>query len=156
MVAAPSGDIVGILGARHIGITVSDMARSVRFYCDYLGLKEIGDYPGRSGAYYETLVGVIGALIDIKTLAAPDGTTKVELLQYRSHPADAGALAQATETGRPHGAFTVDDLMALYARRAEFGCRFKSAPLLSPDGVLVAYCHDPDGTILELVELSAT
>lgn len=144
---------MGILGARHIGITVSDMARSVRFYRDYLGLSEIGDYPGRSGVYYETLVGVPGALIDIKTLAAPDGTSKVELLQYRSHPAEAGKPAQATETGRPHGAFTVDDLMALYGRREEHGCRFKSEPLRSPDGVLVAYCHDPDGTILELVQL---
>jgi glyoxylase I family protein len=146
---------MGILNARHIGITVSEMARSLRFYCDYLGLTPIGDYPGRSGAYYETLVGVPGALIDIKTLAAPDGTSKVELLQYRSHPAQAGSPAQATEPGRPHGAFTVDNLMALYESREAHGCRFKSAPLRSPDGVLVAYCHDPDGTILELVELPA-
>ncbi len=147
---------VGILSARHIGITVSDMARSLRFYCDYLGLKPVGDYPGRSGTYFEMLVGVPGALIDIKTLAAPDGTSKVELLQYRSHPVEAGKSAQATEPGRPHGAFTVDDLMALYDERDAYGCYFKSAPLRSPDGVLVAYCHDPDGTILELVELPST
>ena len=144
---------MGILGARHMGITVSDMARSVRFYTEYLGLTEIGDYPARSGEYIETLVGVPGALIDIKTFVTPDGTSKVELLQYRSHPAAPGAPAQATETGRPHGAYTVDDLMALYEKRDEYGCRFKSAPLLSPDGVLVAYAHDPDGTILELVQL---
>lgn len=144
---------MGILGARHIGITVSDMARSLRFYCDYLGLSEIGDYPARGGEYYETLVGVPGALIDIKTLAAPDGTSKVELLKYRTHPVEAGKLAAATEPGRPHGAFTVDNLQTLYDRRDEFGCHFKSRPLRSPDGVLVAYCHDPDGTILELVQL---
>ena len=144
---------MGILNARHLGITVSDMARSLRFYCDYLGLKPFADYPGRSGPYFETLVGVRGALIDIKTLAAPDGTCKVELLQYRSHPAEAGKPAQATEPGRPHAAFTVDDLMALYKRRDEYDCHFKSEPLRSPDGVLVAYCHDPDGVILELVEL---
>jgi glyoxylase I family protein len=144
---------MGILGVRHFGITVSDMAHSVRFYCEYLGLTVIGDYPARSGDYIETLVGVPDALIDIKTLAAPDGTSKVELLQYRSHPAGRGKPAQATETGRPHGAFTVDDLMALFEKRVEYGCSFKSAPLQSPDGVLVAYVHDPDGTILELVQL---
>ena len=156
MVAGPSGESMGILGARHIGITVSDMTRSLRFYCDYLGLTQVGDYPGRSGPYFEALVGVPGALIDIKTLVAPDGTSKVELLQYRSHPAQAGSLAQATEPGRPHGAFTVENLMVLYENRQAYGCCFKSAPLRSPDGVLVAYCHDPDGTILELVELPAT
>ena len=146
---------MGILGARHIGITVSDMEKSLRFYCEYLGLSVLGDYPGRSGSYFETLVGVPDALIDIKTLVAPDAASKVELLQYRSHPAEAGKPAQATEAGRPHAAFTVDDLMALYEHRDDYGCRFKSEPLRSPDGVLVAYCHDPDGTILELVELPA-
>lgn len=143
---------MGVVGFRHIGITVSDMARSEHFYRDYLGLKQIGDYPGRQGDYYSTLVGVPGALIDIRIFAAPDGS-KVELLQYRSHPADAGVLAQAVETGRPHMAFTVSDLNDLYARRSDFGCAFKSPPQKSGDDVLVAYCHDPDGAILELVQL---
>ena len=146
---------MGIVNARHIGITVSDMARSVRFYCDYLGLSETGDYPGRSGVYYSTLVGVSDAVIHIKTLTSAGGD-KMELLQYPSHPAAVGDPAAATEAGRPHIAFTVDNLQALYDQREVYGCRFKSAPLRSPDGVMVAYCHDPDGTILELVEPPTT
>lgn len=141
-----------VVGMRHVGITVSDMVRSLRFYCEYLGFKQIGDYPACAGLYYETLVGVSGALIDIKILAASDGS-KVELLQYRSHTASSGLMAQATEAGRPHMAFTVDNLARLYERRDLYGCKFKSGPLRSPDGsVIVAYCHDPDGSILELVQ----
>jgi catechol 2,3-dioxygenase-like lactoylglutathione lyase family enzyme len=45
-------------------------------------------------------------------------------------------------------------LGGIYDRRSKLDITFKSAPLESPDDpVLVAYCHDPDGVIIELVEL---
>jgi len=145
---------MGIIAHRHVGITVSDLARAERFYCDYLGMKRLSFLPEREGKYIETLVGVPGAKIDIMMLEAVGGM-RLELLQYKSHPAPPNKPAVAIEPGRPHVAFAVDDLMGLYNRRDEFGCVFKSPPLLSPDNVLVAYAHDPDGTILELVELLA-
>ena len=144
---------MGVQGLRHIGITVSDMARSVQFYQNYLGLSVFARYPKCQGEYIASLVGVPNACIDIAQLQAPDGS-RIELLQYLSHPARPGPVAQATEPGRPHCAFTVADLGALYERREQFGCQFKHPPQRSPDGVLVAYCHDPDGTILELVQLA--
>jgi catechol 2,3-dioxygenase-like lactoylglutathione lyase family enzyme len=136
---------------RHVGITVSDMERSVRFYRDYLGLSVSKIFPQCEGEYISSLVGIPNACIDICLLQAPDGS-RLELLQYRSHPADAGSCARADEPGRPHCAFTVANIQELYDRRAEFDCKFEHAPQPSNDGVLVAYCHDPDGTILELVQ----
>lgn len=136
---------------RHVGITVSDMQRSLDFYTKYLGMEVMSRHPDCRGAYYESLVGVPGADINIVVLRMADGA-RLELLQYRSHPRREGAPANATEPGRPHCAFTVEDLMALYRDREAYGCSFKHPPLKSPDGVLVAYCHDPDGTILELVQ----
>lgn len=141
----------GIVGVRHIGITVSDMARSIRFYTEFLGLCAFARYPNCEGEYYSSLVGVTDARIDIAVLQAMDGF-RVELLQYLSHPVSRGDQAVATQPGRPHCAFTVGDLGALYQRRLDYGCAFKHAPQPSADGVLVAYCHDPDGTILELVQ----
>lgn len=141
----------GVQGLRHIGITVSDMTTSVRFYQDYLGLSVATVFPQSRGEYISSLVGVPNACIDITHLQAPDGS-RVELLQYLSHPTAPGVIAQATEPGRPHCAFSVLDLQDLYNRRERFGCHFKHPPQRSPDGVMVAYCHDPDGTILELVQ----
>lgn len=137
---------------RHIGITVSDLDVSLRFYCQWLGLEVLQCFGLRSGEYISTLVGVADAEIDIVHLGLADGA-KIELLQYRSHPRPAAAPAAGFETGRPHVAITVNDLDGLYRRRDDFCVIFKSPPLSSPDGVKVCYCHDPDGVILELVEM---
>lgn len=144
---------MGVQGLRHVGITVSDMSKSVRFYQDYLGLSLAAVFPRSQGRYISSLVGVPNAMIEITHLEAPDGS-RVELLQYLSHPAEPGFIAQATEPGRPHCAFSVSDLQDLYDRRNTFACHFKHPPQLSPDGAMVAYCHDPDGTILELVQVA--
>src|SRR5262249_54390737 len=122
--------------------------------CEYLGLSVFRVFTRCEGEYISSLVGVPNACINITLLQAPDGS-RVELLQYLSHPRNAGTVARATEPGRPHCAFTVANLQGLYARREEFDCKFEHPPQLSPDGVLVAYCHDPDGSILELVQLAA-
>lgn len=136
---------------RHVGITVSDLERSVAFYRDYLGLNVDAEFRGQASDYIRTLVGEPGAEIDVIVMAGPDGA-RIELLCYLSHPAVSGKPARAIQTGRPHLAFTVADIRDLYERRNEWDCVFKSPPLKSPDGVLVAYAHDPDGTILELVQ----
>ncbi|HEU5240098.1 MAG TPA: VOC family protein [Pyrinomonadaceae bacterium] len=142
---------MSIQALRHVGITVSDMKRSVRFYCDYLGLSVSTFISRCEGEYISTLVGIPNVCIDICLLQAPDGS-RIELLQYLSHPGAAGACARANEPGRPHCAFTVANIRELYDRREQFDCKFEHPPQPSKDGVLVAYCHDPDGTILELVQ----
>ena len=142
---------MSIQAFRHVGITVSDLQRSVRFYRDYLGLTVSKVIPRCEGEYISTLVGIPDVCIDICLWQAPDGS-RIELLQYLSHPASAGACARANEPGRPHCAFTVANIQELYDRRAQFDCEFVHPPQSSQDGVLVAYCHDPDGTILELVQ----
>ena len=137
---------------RHVGITVSNLPRAQAFYCDYLRYRVIAERHGQHNDYISTLVGVDDAIIDITLLEGIDGS-RLELLQYRSHARPAAPAAEGFETGRPHIALTVANLDALYATREAHGARFKSAPLLSPDDpVMVAYCHDPDGTILELVQ----
>ena len=138
---------------RHVGISVSDIEKSLRFYVEYLNFEPLRSHLSQSGPYISSLVGLEDAEVDIRILKCSDGSL-LELLHYKSHMKIAGKNAQASEVGRPHLAFSVRDLQALYARREEFGVFFKSVPLNSPDApVLVAYCHDPDGTIIELVEV---
>ena len=83
-----------------------------------------------------------------------DDTGTVELLQYLSHPREARDNPQICDIGCSHIAFTVADIDKEYARLLKSGVRFYCPPCISPDGYAkVAFCHDPDGTSIELVEV---
>ena len=86
-------------------------------------------------------------------LRAPDGSL-VELLQYHSHPEHRPVeIAPSNRLGCSHIAFTVDDLAATCALIGRLGGSTVNPPAEAPGGdVRVAYCHDPDGILMELVE----
>ena len=142
-----------MIGVRHSGIVVRDMERSRNFYVHLLGLKEapIND---ESGAFIETILGVPGVRVRTCKMPGTDGgTTLLELLQFTSH------LHEISErfiysVGPTHVAFTVNDLDELHARLTVEGVEFISDPKVSPDGnAKVAFCYDPDGTPIELVQM---
>jgi catechol 2,3-dioxygenase-like lactoylglutathione lyase family enzyme len=137
---------------RHTGIVVSDMERSLEFYRDLLGLKVVEDYK-ESGEYINKILGLSGVKLWIIKLAANDGTM-IELLKYMSHPQKAPDTLQVYDIGHSHIAFTVADVGKEYTRLSYKGVKFNCPPLVSPDGYAkVAFCHDPDGILIELVEV---
>lgn len=142
-----------VLAARHTGLVVKDLERSLAFYRDILGL-ELAARSREEGAYIESLVGIPGAVLEWAKLKVPGGHL-VELLQYISHPAPAPAeeLGRANRPGCSHLALTVADIDALFETLVAGGFKCEHAPQFSPDGkVKVMYAHDPDGIILELVQ----
>lgn len=137
---------------RHTGIVVRDMERSLEFYRDFLGLKEVKDFR-EEGEYIDKISGLSGVKVWMIKLAADDGTM-VELLKYMSHPQKAPDNPKLCAIGCSHVAFTVDDVDGEYTRLSEKGVRFNSPPAVSPDGYAkVAFCQDPDGVFIELVEV---
>ncbi len=51
-------------------------------------------------------------------------------------------------------AFTVDDLDREYERLRAAGVAFNARPQTSPDGYAkVTFCRDPEGNLIELVEV---
>ncbi len=142
-----------ILSARHTGLVVKDLERSIAFYRDLLGL-ELAGRAKEEGDYIEKLVGIPVAAVEWAKLKVPGGHI-VELLQYHSPPLDSSAeeIGRSNRPGCSHLAFTVTDLDGLFEALLGAGYKCNSAPLLSPDGkVKVLYAHDPDGIILELVQ----
>ena len=136
---------------RHTGIVVTDMARSLEFYRDLLGLTLALDFEER-GEYIDTLSNVSGIRLRMVKLRADDGGL-VELLHYISHPMSRAKDNKLCEIGPTHMAFTVDSIDETYARLSGAGVKFNSTPIVSPDGkAKLAFCQDPDGTYLELVE----
>ena len=50
-------------------------------------------------------------------------------------------------------AYTVDDINNLCEKIVDGGGSISNYPVVSPNGkVKVAYCHDPEGVLIELVE----
>lgn len=141
-----------ITNLRHTGIVVSDMERSLKFYQKLIGLKLVKDF-SEKGDYIDTILGLSGVHLRMAKLVTDDGSM-IELLHYISHPNQPPVKSKIYDLGCSHIAFAVDNIDEEYKRLSENGVKFNSFPYISPDGYAkVAYCHDPDGTSIELVEL---
>ena len=140
-----------ILNTRHTGIVVRDLDRAIRFY-EGLGLR-LWRREMETGAFIEQVTGLPDVRLEWAKLKAPDDSL-VELLQYHSHPVNAPhELARAQTHGCSHVAFTVADVETACVRVKELGGTVINPPAQSPDKrARVAYGHDVDGIIIELVE----
>lgn len=137
---------------RHTGIVVSKMEASLRFYRDLLGMEVWEDFVG-SGPFIESLTAVPGARIWMIKLRSRQGGS-IELLQYLNCPQEVPPRVRACDVGCNHVALEVDNLDALYERLRPEGIEFHALPALNPTGRFkVAYCRDPEGVLLELVEV---
>lgn len=136
---------------RHIGIVVSNLDKTLYFYRDILGLK-IKREMLETGKYIDNLSALKG--IEVKTIkmSADDGNL-IELLYYESHPRKP-INRDTCDIGYSHISFTVESLDYEYKRLKEKGVKFSAPPQCSPDGYAkVAFCKDPDGNFIELVEV---
>jgi catechol 2,3-dioxygenase-like lactoylglutathione lyase family enzyme len=139
-----------VTSVRHIGIVVSDIDASMYFYCDLLGLRR-ADVVAESGSFLDGLLALEKANIQTVKLAGSDGPTLIELLAFEQP--ESTEATPLTAIGPTHVALNVRDLDPLYQRMTDAGVAFNAPPALSPDGgAKVAFCQDPDGTFIELVE----
>ena len=140
-----------ITAIRHTGIVVKDLATSLRFYRDLLGLR-VEKEAEEKGAFLDNMLGLTHSRVTTVKLTAPDGQL-MELLQFHSHPGDQTA-AGPTDVGITHLAFTVADLGQVYHTLMDQGIVFNAPPQTSPDGYArVTFCRAPEGTLIELVEV---
>jgi catechol 2,3-dioxygenase-like lactoylglutathione lyase family enzyme len=138
---------------RHIGIVVKDLDRSLKFYQELLGL-EVQRRMMESGECLENVLILEHVEVETVKLGATNGLTQIELLSFKSHEVSIHENIRSLMTGPTHVAFTVDNLDNLYAELREVGIEFNCPPQKSADGkALLTFCKDPDGTLIELVEI---
>jgi catechol 2,3-dioxygenase-like lactoylglutathione lyase family enzyme len=139
----------------HVGITVGDLDRSVRFYHDLIGLEIVTEpSPWFDGPELGQGVGVPGAAL--RQVCLRLGDTMIELLEYRTPPSPTERPLPSHSIGATHVAFQVADIQAAKAELEDAGVVFYSDVNVVDDGVLAGwrwvYFADPDGYPLELVE----
>ena len=138
---------------RHVGIVVTDIEQSLQFYKDVLGFK-ILKKADESGTCIDNFLNIQNTNVTTVKMIDPNNNI-LELLYFNSHPelSDTNKLRRLTEIGCSHFALTVNDLDTLYSTLKEQGIEFNHPPQVSDDGnVKVAFCRDPDGTYIEMVE----
>ena len=118
----------------HVGLKVSDMDRSLRFYCDGLGLELLR----RS----DKGPGVASAVIRI-------GAQEMNLF---SDPAFGAPQAYGNPTGMDHFCVEVDNASVdeLVSALARAGIAVAKGPIKRRDGVSL-FVSDPDGVRVELI-----
>lgn len=139
-----------------IGMTVSDMNRSVKFYSDILGFKIISDKEF-TGESYEKLEGLFG--LNMRVVRMQLGEEVIELTDYitsggRSIPDN----AMSNDLIFQHIAIVVSDMDKAYALlKKKMVMHVSTSPQTIPKsnpaaaGVRAFYFHDPDMHNLELI-----
>ncbi len=144
------------LVAHHVGITVSDLSRSIGFYRDLLGFNVAYERGEVMAEYMPRLVGVPGARLKIAGLDLPG--LHLDLLEY-IEPKGAATAGPTYDVGNGHLGFTVDDIWAAYRRLEAAGVHFKSEPVSITQGPnkggWAVYFTDPDGVTLEMIQRAA-
>lgn len=140
-----------IQNVRHTGIVVSNLQVMSDFYCS-LGFV-VESRAIESGEFIDQVVHLDGVKVEWIKLRAPDGCL-LELLQYYSHPLPlTGVRTRANDLGCSHIALTVGSVEEMLQHINGHGGKITNPPALAPSGkVKVAYCHDPEGGLIELVE----
>jgi catechol 2,3-dioxygenase-like lactoylglutathione lyase family enzyme len=136
---------------RHTGIVVRSLDQSVVFY-EALGFKT-WKRELEQGQFLETVVDLKNPSVETAKLKAPCGAL-LELLEYHSHPEQKEISPQlSNQLGNSHIALTVCSIEKALECVRSCGGSLVNPPATSPDRtVRVAYCHDPEGNLLELVE----
>ncbi|MBU0683449.1 MAG: VOC family protein [Candidatus Omnitrophota bacterium] len=144
----------------HINIVVANLERSVKFYTDVLGFKEV-KRAKLQGEWIEKIVGLKNVSADVAYVVPPSGALRIELLEYSSpkgENVDINSLANTV--GLRHIAFQVEGIYDFVVRLKEKNVKFISSPVKVPGSTIqhdegykiLCYFLDPDGAILELAE----
>lgn len=141
-------------GMAHVGVTVADLERAVRFYTEGLGLEVAVRQTSAAG--YLALTGYPGLEIATAFVEAPGDGVRIELQEYRG-VGDHGAREPGTApVGSSHICFLVDDVAATLERAETVGGSRVTDPWAIDSGIntggAAVYLRDPDGYTIELFQ----
>jgi catechol 2,3-dioxygenase-like lactoylglutathione lyase family enzyme len=132
----------------HMGLTVSDLDRSVAFY-EQFGF-EVTARIEEEGREVEEGVGVDGAKLRVALLESEN--SRLELIQYVG-PGDGPPPLPNNGTGAAHLCVEVADVDKAYEDLSAAGIDFFSEPITHESGIRWVYCRDPDGITTELLQV---
>lgn len=140
-----------IKGLEHVGLSVSNLDRSIEFYTKHLGLEVIRIIEPAPDFPLDKVVGMPGCKARIAHLQSEKGM--LELFEYleprgKAVPRD---FKQA-DNGFIHAGFTSNDARADFSRMKAAGVRFLCEPIEIRPHVWIFYFFGPDEEVCEVRE----
>ncbi len=138
----------------HLGICVTDLDVSLRFYCEGLGFEEVAAHD--VGEEFATLMEVEGVRLQSRMIRRAEVT--LELLDFVS-PCVTGGTGRRpmNQVGLTHLSFRVGDIPEVADRLERLGGTVvrdtRTTFDLGSSALDFVYCTDPDGTRIELMDL---
>ena len=148
----------------HVNVNCSNFERSLRFY-RMLGFKVAVDIPevteGAGNSDTGRGLGLPDSVARAALLVLSDDphATRLDLIEWKKPRDDGKPYAQLNHLGIARIALFTKGLREEYQRLKDEGVSFLSEPVVIRTGAgkaLFACFHDPDGTILELIEPGAS
>jgi catechol 2,3-dioxygenase-like lactoylglutathione lyase family enzyme len=141
----------------HVGVTVPDLDRAVRWYAEVLGLEPIGPAVevranrGHGGAVAADVFGSRLGRFRQAHLATANGVA-LELFEFVEPPTEPRDGFGYWRTGIFHVCFTVADLERMAERITAHGGRRTSRvwQIFRGEPYRTCYCEDPFGNVVEL------
>ena len=138
---------------RHVGIVVSDLEKSVNFYSNIFNFK-IKRKMDESGIFFENLLGQKNIRAPTVKMSDSSDEISLELLHFNPNQNSRTTPPNCTDVGPTHFALTVDNIDSIYNKLVKGNYVTISKPLLSDDKLAkVFFCKDPDGSLIEIVEM---
>jgi catechol 2,3-dioxygenase-like lactoylglutathione lyase family enzyme len=136
----------------HVGVCVTDLEASLRFWCDGLGFERLHAFTLDEGA-----VPGLGAALEVEGEVAVTsqmirlGNLTVELIAYASPSPTGAASTTRGQVGLTHLSLLVDDVDAAAEHLVAHGGTL--LPATRQDlGIQVVFLADPDGVRVELMQ----
>ena len=138
----------------HVALSVVDLDRSVKFYCELLGFSLLRTLECGPESLLGRVVAMPGCRARIAHLML-DGSM-LELFEYLE---PTGRKAEETRTQADHGwihlGLRSSDTREDYRRLCQAGVTFLFEPVEFRPGVWIVYFKGPDGEVLELRQTPA-
>ena len=117
----------------HTRMRVNDLAATVKFYQEALGLKLTRQHTSPRGA-------------QLAFLQTPNSDEEIELCQLPGSP------SVSVQPDLMHLAFEVDDLVAFAAEIGKKGYKLSDGPTQTGSGSMIAFLDAPEGYEVELIQ----
>lgn len=143
-----------VTAVSHIGLCVSDLERSLRFYTEGLGfeLAEGWDIPSKMAPLAE-----VEPPMACRSQMIVKGSARLELLGWTKPEVEGAALERRNQIGFTHLSMFVDDIRSVADRLVELGgteLTHTQLHIPMPSGSQdVLFLADPDGVRVELVQV---
>jgi lactoylglutathione lyase len=117
----------------HTRYRVNDLARTIKFYREVLGLEEIQRHKSPRGS-------------ELVFLKAPEGDEQIEICSFP------GGEAVQVQPDLTHLAFEVDSLEEFGKHLAKHGIKYSDGPTTTSTGTTFAFIDAPEGYEIELIQ----